>query len=61
MNNERALLVLDFVKAMAMLLIVCGAILLSIEVLFSMNIFSFKNVIALAVLVESVNALRSVV
>ena len=61
MKNEKVQAVLDLVQAMATLLGVCCAILLSIEFLFDMDIFSIKRVIALAVLCESTYALKSVV
>ena len=64
MNNKKVRLVglvLDVVKAAAMLLSVCCAILFSVEILFDVDIFSIKRVFALAVLCESLMALRSVV
>lgn len=61
MNNEKMLVAFDLFKATAMLLGVCCAILLSMDVLLDVNLFSFKKVVALAILFESSMALRSVV
>lgn len=61
MDNEKALLLWDVVKAAVMLLCVCSTILFSLEVLFDVDIFSIKRVVALAVLCEAVYELRSVV
>lgn len=61
MNNEKMWAVLDVIKATATLLGVCGAILFSVDVLFGTDLFSIKKVVALAILLESTYALRSVV
>ena len=60
-DNEKALLVWDVVKATVMLLCVCSTILFSLEILLGMDIFSIKRAVALAVLCEAVYELRSVV
>lgn len=61
MNNEKVQIALDLAKATFMLLFVCATIILSTEILFDIDIFSIKRVIALAVLIESAYSLQTVV
>lgn len=61
MNKETARLALDCIKALATLLIVCSAILISLGVLLDADFFSVKKVCALAVLLEAIYTIRSVV
>lgn len=60
MNNEKVRLALELIKAMAMLLGVCGAIIFSVDMLLDTNIFSIKRMIALAILLESLYSINIV-